>query len=571
MVPPRSRLYNLEPVGIRTPYVESLCGYVARLAYKHSTTLHYLFSREVAPLINKPGTICHRVSFASFAKAVNGVGVTAADLVDVFEKLTLRKDLTYTTMLPWAKAISSKSLTRETRAWCPACYEDCAASKSEVYDQLLWGIQSVTACVKHKLLLEHKCSYCNQSQPLLSHRSRPGFCSRCRGWLGSKLSAGTQVNIFSSNQPIKEEIKIAEEVGKLLTVASNYASSGVAANFTEHLWVYVKTMFMGRGRPSQIELPVNKQTIRCWLKGSQRPSLSLLLKTCLALDISPVDLLTKNIRDKSKRSIDVITHEYLPTHRETAIDEIKPTNTLINWKDSKSVAAVERRLGAAREENPPSSLTQIAKELKCTRQTLRKKFPDLATQVAERADAYYRPSISTEKLLHALQDALKEKPPPALQEVSRRLGKGASTSTLYNKFPKESRRISERYCAQNKRRLDDRSIEKKLRMFLKVVPPRSMPEVSREVGVARSTLLSKFPELYKEISKLFAFYRREKDVRNRERARAEIRTICEQALREGLYPGDALVRSRLSTPCQSEALSKIRRQVLVELGCAILL
>lgn len=30
-IPPRSRLYHLEPVGVGTPYVESLTGYMARL------------------------------------------------------------------------------------------------------------------------------------------------------------------------------------------------------------------------------------------------------------------------------------------------------------------------------------------------------------------------------------------------------------------------------------------------------------------------------------------------------------------------------------------------------------
>ncbi len=32
----RSVLYNLEPVGIGTPYVESLSSYIARFAEKHN-------------------------------------------------------------------------------------------------------------------------------------------------------------------------------------------------------------------------------------------------------------------------------------------------------------------------------------------------------------------------------------------------------------------------------------------------------------------------------------------------------------------------------------------------------
>lgn len=565
IIRPRSRLYSLEPVGLRTPYVESLSGYVARLAENHSTTLYYLFSREVAPIINKPGTISRRVSFASFAKAINGLGVIAADMVSVFEKLSLRKDLTYTTMLPWAKAISSKSLTREARAWCHACYEECVEG-NEVYDQLLWSVQSVTACAKHKQLLENRCPHCDKVQHILSHRSRPGFCSRCQGWLGSESNHRAQGCKPDFSQPTEEEIKFAEEVGKLLAAAPDYASPAEAVNFTDNLWTYVETMFMGRGRPSQIELSADRQTIRCWVRGSQTPSLPLLLKTCSALQISPVNLLRKIGEDQSNTSIDIPTSEKRITSCYAGTSE-STGNSTINWKDAESVKRVDGRLRDTLGEDPPASLTQIAKELKCTRGTLRKKFPELAAQVAERANVYYRPSISTERVSDVLRCALEENPAPSLQEISRRLGKGASTVTLHKKFPEESRIISERYCAQNKRRLDDESIERKMRAALETVPPPSMPEVSRDVGVSRSTLLVKFPELYKAVSNRFAVYRREEAARSRESARAEIKTICEQALREGLYPSDALVRAQLSVPCQSETFSRFRREVLAELNC----
>lgn len=459
-LPPRSRLFHLEPAGVGTPYVESLSGYASRLAEKHSTTLYYLFSIEVAPLIKKPGTISRRVSFASFAKAVNGLGSIAADLVDVFEKLTLRKDLTYTTMLPWAKAISSKSLTRGARAWCPACYEECAASRGKVYDQLLWSVQGVKCCTKHKKLLEHRCPHCDRQQHLLSHRSRPGFCSRCHGWLGSGARYRTQAGMLGFSQPTDEEIRTAEEVGKLLATAPDCASSAVALSFTENLWPYVETMFIGRGRPSQIELPANRQTVRCWLRGSQRPSLPLLLNTCVALGVSPVALLGQNEDDNSTCSRGVSTPVGRVASCRAATGRTETASAPIDWKDAESLTLVEGRLRDALCENPPSSLTGIAKELKCTKRTLREKFPELASQVAGRADAYYRPSISTERMSEGIRAALEEEPPPPLQEVSRRLGKGASTTTLHKKFPEESRVISERYCARSKRRLDDETIKR---------------------------------------------------------------------------------------------------------------
>ena len=37
-IPPRSRLYRLEPIGIATPYVESLTSDITRLAGEHCLT-----------------------------------------------------------------------------------------------------------------------------------------------------------------------------------------------------------------------------------------------------------------------------------------------------------------------------------------------------------------------------------------------------------------------------------------------------------------------------------------------------------------------------------------------------
>jgi AcrR family transcriptional regulator len=241
---------------------------------------------------------------------------------------------------------------------------------------------------------------------------------------------------------------------------------------------------------------------------------------------------------------------------------------LINWRDSVSVARVERRLRAALCEDPPASLTKIAKELKCTRGTLRKKFPELAAKIAKRAYTYYRPSVCDEEILRVLRATLEQSPPPPLQEVSRLLGEGASVPTLHKKFPKESRMIVERHRASGRRRLDDALIERRLRAFAETDPAPSMVKVSREIGVAASIIYRKFPTLYKTISNRSATRRREQVRKNKEAVKAEIRAICESAARKGLYPDASWVRSQLTMPCQAEAFSKFRREVLAEMGDA---
>src|SRR5438034_10122518 len=54
VLPPRSRLYTLKPVGIGTPFVESLSGYIARLADAPAVSVGDLVGRELSPSASHP-------------------------------------------------------------------------------------------------------------------------------------------------------------------------------------------------------------------------------------------------------------------------------------------------------------------------------------------------------------------------------------------------------------------------------------------------------------------------------------------------------------------------------------
>ncbi len=48
-IPERSELFCLEPIGIGTPYVESMTSYIIRLAEKHCILTGALTSEVIAP------------------------------------------------------------------------------------------------------------------------------------------------------------------------------------------------------------------------------------------------------------------------------------------------------------------------------------------------------------------------------------------------------------------------------------------------------------------------------------------------------------------------------------------
>src|SRR5438876_2009939 len=54
-VPPRSQLYSLQPVGVGTGMVESLTGYLARLAEAHSVSVGDLVGRLLSDVASPKG------------------------------------------------------------------------------------------------------------------------------------------------------------------------------------------------------------------------------------------------------------------------------------------------------------------------------------------------------------------------------------------------------------------------------------------------------------------------------------------------------------------------------------
>lgn len=189
---PRSRLYPLEPMGVGTARSESCTSYIARLAAEHWTSVGSLFGHRLAPASNKPYLLSANLkfesqawkSFSPLAHALNGLGAAARDWIKVLETLTQRSELRYLTMLRWSNVLSEHSLSRSIHAWCPLCYQTQRNSGGVVYDHLLWSLVTVEFCQKHKRRLETKCPHCQRQLHLLDSRSRPGFCSRCKKWLG---------------------------------------------------------------------------------------------------------------------------------------------------------------------------------------------------------------------------------------------------------------------------------------------------------------------------------------------------------------------------------------------------
>jgi TniQ len=495
-LPRRSTLFHLEPIGIGTPYVESLSGYISRLAKEHFISTSHLMSKLVAPRIGKPHTINDRGNFKLFAKAMNALGVTALDLVEVFETLTLRNDLQFTTMLPWAGVLPSRWLIKPIRAWCPECYEERRINNQEIYEPIIWAISSITTCLRHHRCLDNTCPDCGHQLYHLSPRSYPGHCSRCMRWLGKTSDSRSSSPGVLTGDKLERQVWDHENVGEIIALSPKLSGLQAKANFAEGLAKQINTLAHGRINDFSLLLPVDSCTVRQWLKGKQLPTLDMLLQVGFRLNKRLVKLLCLDLAHENSAKIESSPHVRLGS---STISE-RPTT----WEE------VEKRLRATLEEFPPPGLRKVAQRIGyCSRETLKKRFPKICATLSAKYLVYHRKPLDIKKAQKLIQTALVESPPPSLQQVYNRLGGHGTPTSLRKHFPDECPRIVMRYAEYKRRPIDKNIIERTLEAALNDKVPQSLKGIASKLRISRWEIMKALPNLSKAISARYITYRKE--------------------------------------------------------------
>lgn len=252
VMPKRSHLYSLKPVGRGTSGVESLTSYMARLAQTHGISVATLIRYKLTPLL-----VLHsqsqrlskedatRSAFSIWYKDPMMLQEGTAEcwldgtqrvekVVEVLEELTLQQNLRYLTMLPWSRLVSLKHAFRSEQLWCPACYQDWRESEYILYEPLLWAFEVIKVCPRHQRYLQTWCLYCHSLQPFLKLQVRPGYCSECRAWLGRWVEPGSHSQ--ANGKELDWNFWAAEAVGQLLaaTPLLNETQTSLSNQPTRH-------------------------------------------------------------------------------------------------------------------------------------------------------------------------------------------------------------------------------------------------------------------------------------------------------------------------------------------------
>lgn len=491
---PPSHLYCLEPLGVGTTWVESLTGYIARLAEAHCVSTAALFGRELIKLVKseywqkihgekkllKSGedTILG-YGFLGQTPALNGAGETARDWIQVLETATLRSDLSSLTLIKWGGVLSTTSLVRSMRAWCPACYEERRQGGLIVYEPLIWSLSSVTSCSLHRRRLQTTCDTCKRQYYPLSSRSRPGFCSTCGNWLGSSIFPSSEDETISEAE-LKWQEWVINNISELLSASPTVKIQPTQETITKSLDVCINQNFEGIAAALSRAAQIPENTISNWRGKYRRPKLGALLLICHKSQVSLLSFLTQTISP--------IVSEVSPSN----ILEVT-TQTLVKAPRQKrklDLKEAKRVLTTALREQPPPSLAEVVRRVERRPTTFRHHLPELCSSITRRHAAYLKTCRSEKwvKAESALRTALKGKDYPSTADVERKIGWNPRVV-----FPSLCRQLSKRHVEGRKRKWLE--VEHTLEKILKEWPPLPMREIVKRTGYSASSLKEHYPIL----------------------------------------------------------------------------
>ena len=604
IIPPRTRLVPLEPIGVGTAYIESLTSYTCRLAHVHSITVGKLFNHEIGPMINKlylasahkrtNGNFCKNY-FTNRGHMFNGVGKCAEDLVLALQALTLRQDLRFLTYLTWTEVLSEIGLLRRTRAWCPLCFGEWLCEGREIYEPLLWRLHEVTVCPLHRRELETGCPKCGRHLRLIESHSRAGHCQRCDAWLGK---TGTEM---IERRPRTEDFNFrlwsALELGHLIAAGPTLSVEPGRKQIAMAIKVCTERLAAGNAHVFARLSGLPKNRAHFWIRRNTVPLLNSLLKICHKMCISLVDFLTledplthqgiagvairleaEKVTIHKRRKARAVMREALSENPAPSIQEIarrlgyksmcslrKVSPKLYlrlvkrhrNAVGCKSVRQgfrgaslhtkeqVSRALQAALFIDPAITLRQVAIELGYANGdgALSKRFPELCQALVKRRQESFTKRHQEQE--RALRQVIRENPPPPLREVETRLGY-KNGSSLRKRFPQLGAVILANHKAYRRRQAAE--LLARLQSVLMEGEPPSLASAARRFDQERNSVRKQFPDVCREIKERHAEFTRSQAARTRGMCEEEIRRLTADLHAEGKHPTMILVKSRMTRP-----------------------
>lgn len=594
-IPKRSRLYSLEPMKVGAAEVESLTGYVARIAEAHCVTVSDLVGAELSdpasptPLFTPYPGKQRSNFFYTQLYSVNGIADTPRKWVSVLEAATLRHGLADLTLLAFADLFSESHLFRGVSAWCPICFES-RRSHGVRYESLLWAIEIVRFCPLHRVPLEEICPHCGcRSGPLAAH-TRPGYCSRCGGWLGG---AGAALEKSISESDLERETWIAQSIGDLLAAAPNLKNSPLRDRLSVNLSTCIDAATSGNLLAFADITRTSRSALRGWVSGTSRahrPQIGALLRMCYEIRVPVTELLAdpavagfdiaplRNDRriqlrrrgDEIRLALDrALTEDPPPSVSEVArrlhfargerlyqIDRAKAKMLAVRHREAIRAlqprpsraprkcarSQMKRTLEDSLARECPVSVSDIAAQNGYANAgCIRLEFPDLCRAIGQKIVEVKKTEMNGKGEI--LKAALEEDPPLTAEQMARRLDFGCP-GVLRRTFPAQYQALLKKrraYAEAQRNRLRSDLIK-----ALAENPAPAVPDICRRLGISTSRVYCLHGDLARAIAARHLKGRVESMERRRELLRIEVFAIVKDMLDRGERPVQSRVRKMLS-------------------------
>lgn len=364
IAPPRSYLYSIKPIGLGTPYVESLSSYLARLALAHVVPIDIFINKIILPRMEAP----YRIGSGDLLRIMNGMSRTTSEILRVLGNLTKQQDLMGLTMLPWRYVIDDRALLDVRKSWCPYCYQQFDEDLGFAYDPLIWSLSVTKVCPIHAEHFVHECenSDCPGKSPN-RHFYVPGYCQGCGSWMGRS----EDVLDGHEKSSLKPEINAAKQ---LIMTGQWMMQSG-----REFKGAHGKTIkeLVDREKLSSHQLGAllgkNMRTIDGWMEGS-RVQITQLIELAVDTELSLKDFLTGGINiakiRQNKGRVSMSRHKSRQSRFDSKLLSAKLKTLYEEYKAE------------------PLNLSEMARLVGCSVDTLQRHCPENCSEITSRYRKY---------------------------------------------------------------------------------------------------------------------------------------------------------------------------------------
>ena len=405
-LPPRSRLFNLTPIGLGTDRVESLISYLVRLARAHAVNPRRLVERELAqanPAIGKLRTAFFRRDSAT----ANGMGRYAELFVDTLTSLTTQPGLRRLTVLPWKDVFphNGQGLLARHPQWCPTCLAEQARVGGESVFPLVWYFELYKVCHFHGLSMEHLCPICSKAQPFVPRWPLLSHCHHCQAPLAQGIARTSRD---------KQATWLAQMIGDMVKRQSAEPFAPTIHQFRQFVLAAVTETTGGNRAAFCRMLGFDNHGLRGWLNRGERPSFSQLLALAQGLGVMPADIFLEG-----------------PAVVKPAETTFCPGKALRRNKCPRPTPDERQKLSAALMANAagdnPRPVSMIATKLGVSARCLRYWFPDLCARIAQRhrthlkGQAAARHAAQCERIQTVVRQAAEKGGLPSRRRIGRAL------------------------------------------------------------------------------------------------------------------------------------------------------